>query len=46
MQIVNGAIIKNPLNWLIVILMVLIGVLGLELITSAFKGTWNCGCDS
>lgn len=46
MQIVNGAIIRNPLNWLIVILMVLIGVLGLELISSAFKGTWDCGCNS
>jgi len=46
MQVLNPTLIKNPINWAIIILMVVIGVLGLELILRAASGSWNCGCDS
>jgi hypothetical protein len=44
MQLVNPLIIKNPANWFIVILMVVIGTLLLELLLKANKGEWDCGC--
>lgn len=46
MQLVNPLLIKNPVNWAIVLLMVVIGVLALELLLAAAGGTWNCGCGS
>lgn len=41
---INGLIARNPLNWLIVFLMLLIPCLGVELILDRRKN--GCGCTS
>lgn len=45
MQLLNPAIIKNPLNWIIFFLMILLAVFLLELLLKAGKGEWDCGCN-
>lgn len=44
MQLLNGAIIKQPLNWLIILLMVVLGLFIVELLLQAAGGQWDCGC--
>jgi len=44
MQLLNPVIIKNPLNWIIFTLMVLLAVFLLEWLLKAAGGEWDCGC--
>jgi hypothetical protein len=46
MQLLNPVIIKEPLNWFILFLMVLLAVFLLELILKASNGEWDCGCNN
>jgi len=39
MKVLNFEMIKHPMNWVIVVLMVLIAGIALHLITSYFDGT-------
>lgn len=43
-MIINTTLAKQPLNWLIVFMMILIPCLGLELILDRRKN--GCGCTS
>ena len=42
MKLVNTALLKSPLNWLIVFFMLIIPCLGVELIIDRRKN--GCGC--
>lgn len=46
MQLINPVIAANPINWVIVLLMLIIAALSAELIARAAKGSFDCGCNS
>lgn len=43
MEIINWSLLKNPLNWFIVTLMVVIAAMGFDIVLREFRNRSNTG---